>query len=114
MAKDRDKRLAIPFNDGFVCPLCKSVGIGLRWKTKNAKYCPSCGQRIELMELRDWKLLETRVKRIRNNESLIETTTYIDSNGLGKQIAGIYVDELRKMEKQSADPEEGQQMRLAL
>lgn len=107
----RDKPLTILFNDGYICPKCLGAGIGTKWKSKGAKYCPGCGQRIVFAELDEFRNLQRRAKRIPHimeRSEIIETTVTIDTKGIHKQIAGIYVNELLKVEEQ------GEQMELDL
>lgn len=107
----RDKPLTILFDDGYICPKCLGVGIGTKWKSKGAKYCPGCGQRIVFAELDEFRDLQRRAKRIPHimeRSEIIETTVTIGTKGIHKQIAGIYVHELLKVEEQ------GEQMELDL
>lgn len=111
MKTSKETPLTILFNDGYVCPKCLGVGIGQKWRSKGAKYCPGCGQRIVFADLEDFKALKKRALRIPDimeRADIIEKTVMIDSKGLHKEIAGIYVSGLLKAE------ESGQQMRLEL
>lgn len=103
----RDKPLTILFNDGYVCPKCLGVGIGTKWRSKGAKYCPGCGQRIVFAELDEFRALQRRAEKIPDimESDIIETTVTIDSQGIHKQISGIYVPELLKYEEQGVQME---------
>ena len=104
----RDKPLTILFDDGYICPKCLGVGIGTKWRSKGAKYCPGCGQRIVFADLDEFRALKRSVEKIPNimeRSDLIETTVFIDSNGLHKEIAGIYASELLKYEEQGVQME---------
>lgn len=103
----RDKPLTILFNDGYVCPKCLGVGIGTKWRSKGAKYCPGCGQRIVFAELDEFRALQRRAEKIPDimESDIIETTVTIDSQGIHKQISGIYVPELLKFEEQGVQME---------
>ena len=106
----RDKPLTILFDDGYICPKCLGVGIGTKWKSKGAKYCPGCGQRIVFAELDEFRALQRRAEKIPNimeRSDIIETTVTIDSQGIHKQISGIYVPELLKYEEQGVQMELG-------
>lgn len=113
MARNFEKlelTLAIPFNDtlGFMCPNCKSVGIGERWKIK-AHYCPECGQHIKLMPLKDWEELLKDVQKIpKVLESKIVTTELDMSEGFNKakmSINGVYLERFRDYFKDNAQIE---------
>lgn len=103
----RDKPLTILFNDGYICPKCLGVGIGTKWRSKGAKYCPGCGQRIVFAELDEFRALQRRAEKIPDimESDIIETTVTIDSQGIHKQISGIYVPELLKYEEQGVQME---------
>ena len=103
----RDKPLTILFNDGYICPKCLGVGIGTKWRSKGAKYCPGCGQRIVFAELDEFRALQRRAEKIPDimESDIIETTMTIDSQGIHKQISGIYVPELLKYEEQGVQME---------
>ena len=103
----RDKPLTILFNDGYICPKCLGVGIGTKWKSKGAKYCPGCGQRIVFAELDEFRALQRRAEKIPDimESDIIETTVTIDSQGIHEQISGIYVPELLKYEEQGVQME---------
>lgn len=106
-ASKRDKPLTILFNDGYICPKCLGVGIGTKWRSKGAKYCPGCGQRIVFAELDEFRALQRRAEKIPDimESDIIETTVTIDSQGIHKQISGIYVPELLKYEEQGVQME---------
>ena len=106
-ASKRDKPLTILFNDGYICPKCLGVGIGTKWRSKGAKYCPGCGQRIVFAELDEFRALQRRAEKIPDimESDIIETTVTIDSQGIHKQISGIYVPELLKFEEQGVQME---------
>ena len=106
-ASKRDKPLTILFNDGYICPKCLGVGIGTKWRSKGAKYCPGCGQRIVFAELDEFRALQRRAEKIPDimESDIIETTVTIDSQGIYKQISGIYVPELLKYEEQGVQME---------
>lgn len=106
-ASKRDKPLTILFNDGYICPKCLGVGIGTKWRSKGAKYCPGCGQRIVFAELDEFRALQRRAEKIPDimESDIIETTMTIDSQGIHKQISGIYVPELLKYEEQGVQME---------
>ena len=103
----RDKPLTILFNDGYICPKCLGAGIGTKWRSKGAKYCPGCGQRIVFAELDEFRALQRRAEKIPDimESDIIETTVTIDSQGIHKQISGIYVPELLKYEEQGVQME---------
>lgn len=106
-ASKRDKPLTILFNDGYICPKCLGVGIGTKWRSKGAKYCPGCGQRIVFADLDEFRALQRRAEKIPDimESDIIETTVTIDSQGIHKQISGIYVPELLKYEEQGVQME---------
>lgn len=93
----RETPLAIPFNDGFICPKCMGVCIGEKWR-HSLKYCPRCGQRINLLEPAEWMRLKNRVRRmedIKEHPDVVELIRY--ENGL--DIAGVYIDVLEALQR---------------
>ena len=82
----RDKPLTILFNDGYICPKCLGVGIGTKWKSKGAKYCPGCGQRIVFADLDEFRALKRSVEKIPN---IMERSDLIETTGCRK----IYYDQ---------------------
>ena len=93
----RETPLAIPFNDGFICPKCLGVCVGAKWKDM-LKYCPRCGQRLQLMDFEEWAKLKNRVEKMDGaieNGEIVELIRY--EHGL--DIAGVYIEELQRREE---------------
>lgn len=93
----RETPLAVPFNQGFICPKCMGVCVGEKWR-KSLKYCPRCGQRINLLEPAEWLKLKNRVKKTDGaieNGDVVEFIRY--ENGL--DIAGVYTDIFEHLQK---------------
>lgn len=93
----KESPLAVPFNQGFICPRCLDVCIGEKWKEK-LKYCPRCGQRIVFMEPGEWLKLKNKVKKTEGaiESDIVEMFRYED----GLDIAGVYIDEFNHFIKQ--------------
>lgn len=97
---ERDIALSIPFDKtlGYTCPKCLSVGIGAKW-AQGTNYCPKCGQKIKLIEKRDWPLILKDAEKIPDvTETNIVTTATDFSEGLNKAkkyINGVYMERLK-------------------
>ena len=114
MKHSRDDILVIPEQDlgGFICPICKGVAIGKGWQS-HCKYCPDCGQRIQIDTLK-FKKLRDKVLEIPEDgrEGLCEHDVFIGLSGhYEKYIAGVYK---KRLEARRSDPKEHQgQIRMS-
>ena len=93
MKADRDEMLYVPqaaVDGGFMCPKCLSIYIGDKWAAK-AKYCPECGQRIKVINIKDFKDLEKGLAKIGADDVEKVAEKYLCN------ISGIYKSRLDKL-----------------
>lgn len=96
MNKDRDEMLYVPRDvlGGFMCPMCLSIAIGKRW-ADHAKYCPECGQRLKIIEAKDFEELLKKTEKLDRDDRQHVAVYY--SNGINDRISGIYKGRLDKL-----------------
>lgn len=106
MKRNRDEVLVIPEQDlgGFICPVCKGVAIGKSWAS-HCKYCPDCGQRINI-NTPMFEKLKKEALEIPEAERMdvCEHNVFIGLKGAPeKYIAGVYK---KRLEARAKDPEQ--------
>ena len=104
MNPERDLVLAMPASESAICPVCNSFGENVkvdRWM----KYCPSCGQRIKMLSVKngDWQLLLKDALKIPDVlESNIVTT---NAGSYSTVITGVYIQRMKDYKNKYAQIE---------